>query len=156
MRIPLRVRVKFGQPIPFVFAILRAPHLRPIPINFLVDTGSPWVAIAPADSRRLGISLSRLRRASEHLRVRFAGYVFQRLLLENVTLYLRDEDGAPVRVPMSPVTVLKPLGKPTSYVESLPSVLGSDFMVAGGFALYFNPANRTAYLERPPSSGESH
>jgi len=86
MKIPLRVRKRFGQPMPFVFIIVRAPHVKPVPIDVLVDTGSPWMAIAPGDSQRLRIPVSSLEKAEEYLIVQLEGYKFRRLLLKRPTL----------------------------------------------------------------------
>lgn len=148
MKIPLRVRKRFGQPMPFVFIIVRAPHVKPVPIDVLVDTGSPWMAIAPGDSQRLRIPVSSLEKAEEYQIVQLAGYKFRRLLLKRATIHLRGEQGKLVKVDMQSVTVLQPVGKPSSYIKQIPSVLGSDFLVAGRFALHFDPANRTAYLNK--------
>jgi len=63
MKIPLRIRKQFDELMAFANATIRAPHIRrPVPIEFLVDTGSPWIAIAPRDVKKVNISISALKK----------------------------------------------------------------------------------------------
>ena len=148
MIIPLRVRKKFDQLMPFAFITVKAHHVRPIPVEALVDTGSPWLALTPKDIRRLNISISALKRPKKFAIVYLAGSKFWRYLLTKATIRLRAEGDEIVRVRLPSVSVLWPTkGKPKDY-EPIPNVMGSDFLTVGQFHLHFNPCKRIAFLER--------
>ena len=154
MKVPLRVRTRFGQPMLFFFISIRAPkyHIRPAPVEVLVDTGSPWVAIAPKDSARLNIPIKALERASEHPRIAFAGYSFWRYLMRDVTLHFRDEEENIIAMDLPSISVLTPIVKaPPSEIKHIPSVLGNDFLGVGSFSLRFDPSKNIAFLEKDPS-----
>lgn len=75
MKIPLKIRMRFGQPMAFAFIGIRAPkyRIRPKPILTLVDTGSPWTAITPYDAMMLNLPLSALKAATDYPTIVFAG-----------------------------------------------------------------------------------
>lgn len=147
MRIPLRIAKRFDQWMPFISLVVRATHIRPIPIEALVDTGSPWIAITPKDVLRLGISIKRLKRATKYPIVSLAGHKFERYLLKG-TVFVEDEEGQIVRIDM-PISILWPTKKRwPDEIKEIPSVLGIDFLTIGRFQLHFNPSKKIAYLER--------
>lgn len=149
MKVPLRVRRKFDEWMPFVSISLRAPRVRPTPIEALVDTGSPWIALAPKDVRRLNISISRLRKATKYSRVTLAGYKFWRYLLTKVSAHMRTEKEGIISIDLPSISVLWPTKKkPPKGVKDIPSVLGSDFLTVGKFYLLFDPSRQIAFLER--------
>jgi len=150
MKIPLRIRKQFDELMAFVTATVRAPHIRrPLPIEFLVDTGSPWIALAPRDVKKTNISIPALKKPTKFVTTLFAGSKFWRYLLENASVYLVDEIGNMVRIYLPKVSVLWPTkGKPEEF-DSIPSVLGCDFIALGEFQLHFNPTKMTAFLEKP-------
>ena len=80
MKIPLRVRKRFGQFMPYGFISVRARRVRPIPIEVLVDTGSPWISITPKDVMILNISISALKRATDYPEIALGGFKFWRYL----------------------------------------------------------------------------
>lgn len=149
MKIPLRIRKQFDELMAFVTATVRAPHIRrPLPIEFLVDTGSPWIAIAPKDAKKTNIPIHALKKSTKFVTILFAGSKFWRYLLENASVYLVDEIGDIVRIHLPMVSVLWPTrGKPEEF-DSIPSVLGCDFITLGEFQLHFNPAKMIAFLEK--------
>ena len=148
------VRKKFDQSMPFAFITIKARHVRPIPVEALVDTGSPWLAITPKDVKRLNISISALRKPEKFAIVHLAGFKFWRYLLAKTTIRLRAEGNKIVRVRLPSVSVLWPTrGKPKEY-EPIPSLIGSDFLTVGRFQLHFNPAKGIAFLERLNESQE--
>lgn len=147
MRIPLRVLRKFGQWMPFISITIRAPRVLHIPVEALVDTGSPWIAITPKDILRLNISIKRLRKATEYVNVSLGGHKFWRYQLK-ATVALKDEEGKLINVNL-PISVLWPTKKKwPDEIRDIPSVLGSDFLTIGRFYLHFDPSKQTAFLEK--------
>ena len=147
MKIPLRIIRRFGQPMPFILITIKAPRVSPMPIEALVDTGSPWIAITPRDILRLNLSIKRLRRAKEYPMVSLAGYKFQRYELQG-SVRVKDEERRVLDVNL-PISVLWPTKKKMpEEVKHIPSVLGIDFLIAGKFHLYFDPNKRIAFLEK--------
>ena len=148
MKIPLRVRRKFGQWMPFVSLAIYAPRVRPVPIEALVDTGSPWIAIGPRDALRLNISIKHLRKATEYTTVALGGYRFWRYQLRG-TVRLRDEEGRIISIDLPSISVLRSTKKkPPEGMKDIPSVLGSDFLTIGRFHLHFDPSKQIAFLEK--------
>jgi len=150
MKIPLRIRKQFDELMAFANATIRAPHIRrPAPIEFLVDTGSPWIAMAPRDVKKVNISIPALKKPQKFVTILFAGSKFWRYLLENASVYVLDETGNLVKVDLPTVSVLWPTkGKPEEF-DSIPSVLGCDFIALEEFQLHFNPSKMIAFLEKP-------
>jgi len=80
VHIPLHVRPWFGEQAVFLtFFVKGFPHLRPISIEGLVDTGSPWLALSPQDSEALGVPIKRLSLPTENIDIRMAGLRFKRM-----------------------------------------------------------------------------
>jgi hypothetical protein len=150
MKIPLRIRKQFDELMAFANATIRDPHIRrPVPIEFLVDTGSPWIAVAPRDVKKVNISIPTLKKPQKFVTILFAGSKFWRYSLENASVYVLDETGNMVKVDLPTVSVLWPTkGKPEEF-DSIPSVLGCDFIALGEFQLHFNPSEMIAFLEKP-------
>ena len=135
----------------YVSLILRAPkyHIRLLPIFALVDSGSPWTSLAPMDSQLIGVPVKILKRAENHPRVMFAGDVFWRLLMTNVEIYLKNEDGEIVKFEMPSISVLDPVAKkPAEEYRGIPSVIGLDFIRIHKMAFYMDINKNIAYLER--------
>jgi hypothetical protein len=99
-----------------------------LPIFALVDSGSPWTALAPMDSQFLRIPIKTLRKAQEHPRILFAGDVFWRLLLTDVELVFKDDKGDIAKFEMPSVSVLDPIAKkPVEEYKGIPSVIGVEY-----------------------------
>jgi len=136
----------------FATFVLKAPHIRLLPIFALVDSGSPWTALAPMDSQFLRIPIKTLRKAQEHPKILFAGDVFRRLLLTDVELVFKDDKGDIVKFEMPSVSVLDPIAKkPVEEYKGIPSVIGVDFLRLHKMALYLNIHKNIAFLERVES-----
>ena len=150
MKIPLRINKQFDELMISATAIIKAPHVRrPLPLEFLIDTGSPWIALAPRDVRKTNIPISVLKKPTKYVTILFAGAKFWRYLLENASVYLVDELSKIVKIDLPTVSVLWPTkGKPEEF-DSIPSVLGCDFITIGEFHLHFDPNNAIAFLEKP-------
>ena len=149
MKIPLMVRERFNQLMPFVPITIKARHVRrSIPVIALVDTGSPWLALTPKDIGRLNIPMSAPTKPKEFPIIGFAGSRFWRYLLTDVTVFLRTETDEIVSVSLPSISLLWPTKGKSEEFEALPNVIGSDFLTIGQFALHFNPSEGTAFLER--------
>jgi hypothetical protein len=152
MKIPLSVRQRFSQLMPFAFIGLRSSkyRIRPMPIWVLVDTGSPWTAITPDDAMKLDIPTHALKPDTKYPIILFAGGKFRRLLLTDTSLNIREETGKTVTFVPPPITVLSPTKKisPEEF-RGIPSVLGDDFLTTEGLSLHFDPRKEEAFLFRP-------
>jgi len=149
MKIPLRVHKIFDELMASTSATIKAPCVRrPLPTEFIVDTGSPWIALAPRDVTKTNIPIAALKKPKQYLTILFAGAKFWRYLLENATVYLLDESGKMVTINLPTVSVLWPTkGKPEEF-DAIPSVLGCDFITRGEFCLHFDPSHTRAFLEK--------
>lgn len=151
MKIPLKLRKRFDEYMTFVSFIIRAPqhHIRLLPILALVDSGSPWTSLAPMDSKMLNVPVRTLRRATNHPRIMFAGDEFWRLLMTDVELFFRDQNGEIVKFELPSVTVLDPIRRaPAEEYRGIPSVIGVDFIRIHKMALYLDLNKNISFLER--------
>lgn len=150
MKIPLRVRNRFDQAMPFVSITINYPRIRPVPIDCLVDTGSPWLAIAPKDVLVLNIPVSKLRKAKKYPEVGFAATTFWRYVLPKPSIRLRAENSKVAQIDPPSISVLWPTkGKPQrKRIKSIVSVIGSDFLTFGKLQLHFDPSKRTGFLAK--------
>lgn len=147
MKFPLHLRRPFGEWWAFAFITIRAPRVRPVPIEALVDTGSPWISITPKDLSKLNIPVKRLKKAAKYTIVSLGGYKFLRYQLGG-TVYIKNEGGKMLGVNL-PISVLWPTKKKwPADVKHIPSILGSDFLRVGRFHLHFNPSKEKAFLQR--------
>jgi hypothetical protein len=149
MKIPLRTHKQFDELMISVTATIKAPHIRrPLPLEFLVDTGSPWIALAPRDVKKTNIPISALKKPTKFVTILFAGAKFWRYLLGNASVYLVNELGNMVKIDLPTVSVLWPTKGKSEEFDCIPSVLGCDFITLGGFHLHFDPSNLIAFLEK--------
>ena len=138
----------FGEEGLFLNFTLRGiPHTNIIPVNALIDTGSPWLAISPKDSKLLNIPQNCLRTAKEFTNISFAGHKFRRLVTRKVKIHVLDDKNQMVEISMPSISVLKPTKKKEE-IEIIPSVVGMDFITRNGLTLYYNPKKREAYLTK--------
>ncbi|MFH0862742.1 MAG: retroviral-like aspartic protease family protein [Candidatus Altiarchaeota archaeon] len=147
MKVPLAVNRTFGEWMLYAHISIRSCRVNPVPIRVLVDTGSPWLAISPKDAKQLNMPISSLTKPKESPKIWFGGHIFYRLLLDDVTIHLKEEDGEIVSVEMPSVSVLQPTKK-AEEVNKLPSVLGCDFLRVGNFSLFFDTGKQAGFLER--------
>jgi len=116
-----------------------------MPINALIDTGSPWLALSPKDSKLLNIPIKNLRTARQFTNISFAGHKFRRLITKEVELHVLDEKNKVVNLKMPSVSVLKPTKKKDE-IDIIPSVIGMDFLTSNNLSLYYSPKKKEAYL----------
>lgn len=146
VHIPLHIRLWFGEQAIFLtFFIKGFPHLRPISIEGLVDTGSAWLAISPQDALSLNIPRKVLSSPSSNINVRMAGHNFRRMLMENIEIVVLDEKNNPIRIKMPYISVLVPTKHSE---EKIPSVVGMDFIRCGCFSFHYDHKKMEAYFEQ--------
>jgi len=151
LKIPLLIRERFKELMPFTFIVLSNPEYRvsPRPIWVLVDTGSPWTALTPYDAILSKVPTHALKRATDFSEFSFAGHKFWRLMLPEIILSLKYETGKMSRYEMPSITIMNPTKKiPPEEFKGIPSVLGVDFLRINGFYLHFDPKNNEAFLEK--------
>jgi len=148
MKIPLRLHKPFNQWQPFILLTIVAPRARPTPIEALIDTGSPWMALAPKDLLRLNISRKHLQKPRKHIIISFAAHKFNRFELRSVSVRMKNEKGGIVTFNLPSISALWPTKKKwPDEIKHIPSVLGTDFLTTTKLGLHFNPSKEIAFLE---------
>ncbi len=139
-RIPLEVYEFAGDLRVMAHFILRVKELsRFVPINAIVDTGSPITLIGPLDTKKMRISKIQLKKLDgRHKPVNIGGEKIQTKIIEKSKLKFGNEFEVemPVEIP------IEDDDNPTQ-----PSLLGVDFMLKTKAKLFFDPDKREAYFE---------
>lgn len=157
MKIPLRVGKVFSRqeaPSSILSMRIRKEHVRPPiygTVSALVDTGSSATHLSYKDTKGLNIQINRLPKA--HARpITIGGCIFKGKILEDVIITLTKENKLPYVMKIPKMIVV---GQPTEFIgkrkesyKILPSIIGTDFLEEHNFALYFNPSEKKAYLEK--------
>jgi hypothetical protein len=140
MKIPLKVYPFAGGLRIMANFLLRVEEFsRSIPIQAIVDTGSPLTLIGPIDSKRMRISKIQLDKIiGKKKPVNIGGGKIITKIIENSKLRFGEnlEFQMPVEFPVE--------GNDNS---QQPSLLGVDFMLKTGAKLIFDPSNKIAYFE---------
>lgn len=150
MRIPLRVKRLFPgveRLFPLAHLIIIAPRAYAM-IEAVVDTGSPRTCVAPRDMEKMrSIRIETLPPSSPRY-PGIGGFRFPAHSLKNVRLTFWDEKRNPVRIELQAIDVLGYPARDLERIKYIPTILGTDFLEDNGFALYFNPRDKIAYLEK--------
>lgn len=142
---PLKWRVRgFYKPIctgseksPHIRFNLRWPQHRiwNAPLEALVDTGSPYTAIATRDAERYQISFRSLNRDSEIIVIGFGGIEFIPRVAKNSEIVLTDEEGNRHNLKHEPLYVLEPNMPRNKWADMgvyrFPNIIGMDFLKSG-------------------------
>jgi hypothetical protein len=142
MIIPLTI----SQGLISVLATIRIPNWRVYGVvKFFIDTGSPKTFIGEQDAIKLQMRLSRIDYTE---RARMGGTSISiGEIKEDVHLYFKtDKESIPVKPERFYVS--KGMWTRDGITSPNPSILGYDFLLENGFALYYNPSENVAYLER--------
>jgi len=103
-----------------------------MPIEALVDTGSPFTALTPKDTVRLQIPLSRLPRHPEIISIAFGGIDFIPRLAEGAEFIFKDKDGKEHEIKHEPIYALEPRTLRSKWEERgafrFPNIIGMDFL----------------------------
>jgi len=139
-KIPLEVYPFAGDLRVMASFLLRIEEFsKSIPIQAIVDTGSPITLIGPLDSKRMRISKIQLRKLEGRNKpVNIGGGKVITKIIEKTKLRFGGglEFDMPVEFPIEDEK--NPLQ---------PSLLGVDFMLKTGAKLFFDPTKREAYFE---------
>ena len=142
-----------AEPSPFTKFTLRCPQYRiwAAPLEAVLDTGSPFTAIATRDAERYQIPFSKLNRDPNLPPIGFAGLKFIPRFVKNTELMFRDEEGKRHTIQHEPLYILEPdlprgLWRERG-VYRLPNVIGMDFLRRWKVKLYVEPATDVVKLE---------
>ena len=149
MRICLTVKDFGGGPKAFALFTLRSERHHIFgKIEAFVDTGSPDTTLGLKDIKSLHIPIKSLPPKA----ISYVGGSTTRLhSLGNVTLYFKSEENKPVKIELPTIYVAEPLEhdeKTLNIFSTIPSMIGTDFLMINKFSFFFDPSKRIAYLER--------
>lgn len=116
-------------------------------MDFVVDTGSPNSYLSDKDVRRLQIPIKEKLSKEE---VDFGGSRFKQVSLPKIEMYLlKEESGKPLTlsVTISALKTTKTSAKKIQVAQTLPSILGLDFLREQKLSLHVILTEELAYLE---------
>ncbi len=117
-------------------------------LDFVIDTGSPDCYLSDKDVRRLQIPMKG-RPSKED--VDFGGSRFKQALLPKIRMYLLKEgkgkDYISLNVSISALKTTKVSEKKIQIAQTLPSILGLDFLIEQKASLHVILAEKLVYLE---------
>lgn len=144
-----------AEPNPFIKFTLRWPQHRvwAAPLEALVDTGSPFTAIATRDAERFQIPFSKLNRNPNIPAICFAGLKFILRVANNTELIFKDEEEKRHTIQYESLYILEPdlphgLWRERG-VHRLPNIIGMDFLRCQKVKLQMDPASAEFKLEFP-------
>lgn len=117
-------------------------------VLMMIDTGSPYTVIAPRDAMRFRLSMKGLARRPGHS-IHLAGFKFKRHPMGETRLTIRTEKESPITVLSPCFSIIVPTKvnkKILKDVQSIPSIMGIDFLEEHNVGLYFDPIEKLAYL----------
>ena len=118
-----------------------------IPTNVLLDTGSPFTPIMPKDylRTRLGVAPDRDRNKTCYL----ASAKFYRVPIDkSVVFKFPTVDGKLKRLPLDDAIFMSPMDdRDMKIVQSIPSILGLNFLTENKLRFFTEPAKDIAYIE---------
>lgn len=149
-RIPCEVINLFSEALmPFVSVsiVSKSPPVRCSALA-LIDTGSPFTGISPKEALK-----SRIRmKGAKGKPFRLAGRKFRASPLSDATLSFRTEEGEVLSFEFGDMTAFIPTktDKDTlKEIQSIPTIIGTDFLETFGLKLYFDAKSKRAYLDAP-------
>ncbi len=148
MRIPLSVEgLYIDRKGAWATFFIQIPKMRVArALTAVVDTGSPFTSISPRDALALGLPFGNWQSGEPAY---LAGFRFYRHPLE-ATLSFKDANSNLVRFRQG-IIVLVPTKMDKNaleQVQSIPSLVGTDFLEDQGLTLVFDPQANRAYLEK--------
>ena len=148
MNIPLVVQEIAGGLKPVAYFTITGTRLYGR-LKAFVDTGSPNTVIGEGDAIKLNIPITKLPR--EKTSYGLGGGSVDLHSLSKVMLYFRDEDDNSIMIEFPSIYIsrcAKVDERTKTIAQSIPSILGVDFLVKHKFKLIFDPSNKVAYLEK--------
>lgn len=132
-------------------AVIACSHLRIHKqiLDFVIDTGSSESYLSDKDVRRLHIPIKGRRSIGE---VDFGGSRFNRISLPEFDMYLLQEDkqkneSAQIKLSISALQTTKSSPKNIQVAQTLPSILGLDFLKHQKISLHVILSEDVAYLQ---------
>lgn len=144
MRLPLQIVAGRIQ----ISAIIRSAKYRMFgTISFYVDTGSNETFISQGDALRLHVPVNSLP-SLRHAKIGGSTYELKRIK-EIELRFKTEEELETITLPEFSVLVgTKKNNEGLQEANSVPSLMGTDFLTINKLALYFNPSKGIAYLEK--------
>jgi hypothetical protein len=149
-RIPCEVINLFSEALmPFVSVSIasKSPPVRCRALA-LIDTGSPFTGISPKEALKSRIRMKGARGKP----FRLAGRKFGASPLSGATLSFRTEEGKAVTYEFDDMTAFIPTKTDTETlkeVQSIPTIIGTDFLETFGLVLHFEARSKLAHLDAP-------
>ena len=142
MIIPLNI----SQGLISAIATVRIPNWRVYGVvKFFVDTGSPKTFIGEQDALKLQVRLSRINYTERAMMGGTSIAIGE--INDEIHLYFKTERES-VHVKPERFFVSKGMWTKDGITSPNSSILGYDFLIENKFALYYNPSEKVAYLER--------
>jgi len=145
VRIPCHVRKFVGdRDMCFVLCSLKFNHIFGV-TEVLVDTGSPFSVLSPTDAIKLNLPISTMHKGQT---ICLAGFKFINHPLGQVHLNFKCAEGQhSVDMNMGVLVPTKISRAILKDVQSIPSIVGIDFLEDNKLIFYFDPSEKIAYLE---------
>ena len=152
--------IKFGTRIPLQISagrliltcVIKCESLRiyqPKLMNFVIDTGSPDSYLSGKDVKVLQIPLKNRSSSGD---VDFGGSRFKQVSIPKIKMYLlkegKEEDYVELDVVLKALKTTKTSEKNVQVADSLPSILGLDFLKSQKLSLHVLLAEEMAYLQQ--------
>lgn len=116
-------------------------------IPFIIDTGSPKTFISEKDILTFQIPPTALK-FKEHIRL--GGSKYEVLTGKPIKIYFKTDDGKSkdFSLDLTLAKTTKTTEEAIRESRSLPSIIGTDFLIQNNLGLYFYPSKSTYYLEQ--------
>ena len=115
-------------------------------MEFVIDTGSPDSYLSDKEVRRLQIPIKDVPSSGE---VDFGGSRFYQISIPKITMYLLKEDKGyhTLNISLSALKTTKMSEQKIQMAQTLPSILGLDFLKEQKISLHVILTENLAYLE---------
>jgi hypothetical protein len=155
----VRVPLQYGKRGLYVTGLLFNPRIntsKPIPVNFLIDTGATMTSIAPKDQFAMGVDPESMGLPRYNKKIITAGGKTSAFELRDSLICLVDEDDKPVNLEVQSILIMdrvRSSGKSLKKKEAVkinemqPSIIGRDLLEKHGIILHSDFGKKIANLE---------
>jgi hypothetical protein len=141
----VKIPIEINQERLVLVVVLHVEGARGFPFlrtSLIVDTGAPFTLISSVDFKRLNLPISILNYRNH---TKIGGCTVECSTMNRRTqLSLKDLDGKQVSFNFADFAFIKPRDAMT---DTLPGLLGVDFLRVNKLRLFFSPTENIAYLE---------
>ena len=137
MKIPLQIVAERIQ----ISASIRSTKYR-------IFGSSNKTFISQSDSFRLQVPLNSLQQLGH---VKIGGFTYELKRIREIELHFKTEEEKLETITLPEFSVLAGTKKDAAGIQeanTMPSLMGTDFLLKNKLALYFNPSKNIAYLEK--------